>query len=135
MPAVSEKELRMEIMKVLVLLFLLLLILSKHIREWSINTLITIFKLLFGGGWGMRENKELKDKIMRFLELEDNENYRTTRNIVLEILNKDNPSINEYNRMMSLVRYYLKQMEKEGLVLKKKKKNAFIWSLKRINST
>jgi len=83
----------------------------------------------------MRENKELKDKIMRFLELEDNENYRTTRNIVLEILNKDNPSINEYNRMMSLVRYYLKQMEKEGLVLKKKKKNAFIWSLKRINST
>ena len=51
MPAVSEEvELRKEIIEVLFLLFLLLIFLSKHVREWSINTLITIFKLLFGGG-------------------------------------------------------------------------------------
>ena len=78
----------------------------------------------------MRENKELKEKIISVLKLESNENYRTTRSIVLKVLNKEDATFKEYNRMMTLTRYYLKQMEKEGLITKKKKKNAFVWSLK-----
>ena len=79
-----------------------------------------------------RENEELKSRILKLLDELSDERERSTRNLVLKLLGKspDDLSYTAFNRMMTLTRYYLKKLESEGLVVKRKKLNALVWSLK-----
>jgi len=80
-----------------------------------------------------RENIELKNKILNLLGSLNDEEDRSTRNIVLKLLGKspNNVSYTQANRMMTLTRYYLNKLLKEGKIIRKKKMNAVIWELKK----